>query len=266
MAFNNTIAKIFYDRIERDSQRFDLRLEALSTELRSRLNRVRNSNFNKCIDEYVAYLETQLSLHEGLVSLTCAKLRGKYYGAPYYYVSAFTLVLDEETKHLELGHDGFCISYKKSFYDYFSLADKRILLTDHAIDRVYERHPLSKTRQDTGEFISNLKQLLICLVLELNDLDRSEDFFAPVPGGAFACERTDEKIVLKTFYGPDQAYDKWSEYEIITTETLNHATRLLTYFEIAKAQKEIFELFRQSQKVLRSKLWVPKDGKMVNFQ
>ena len=266
MAFNNTIARIFYDRIERDSERFDLRTEALSAELRSRLDRIQYSKFSKCIDEFVAFLEARLPVHEGLVSLTSAKLKGKYYGTPYYYISAFTLVLDDETKHLELGHDGYCISYKKSFYDYYSLADKRVLLTDHAIDRVYERHPLSKARNDTGEFITNLKQLLICLVLELDDLDQSDDFFAPVPGGAFACERTDDKIVLKTFYGPDQAYEKWSKYESISTDTLNHAMRLLTYFEIAKEQRENFELFRQSQRVLKSKLWVPKDGKMVLFQ
>ncbi|MBT7486324.1 MAG: hypothetical protein HN673_08150, partial [Rhodospirillales bacterium] len=216
MAFNNTIAKIFYDRVERDSHRFDMRLMALSTELRSRLKSARDSKFNKCVDEFVGYLENELPRHEGLVSLTSAKLKGKYYGAPYYYVSAFILVLDEATKHLELSHDGYCLSHKKSFYDYYSLADKPILLTDHAIDRVYERHPLSKIRRDTGEFITNLKQLLICLVLELNEFDKADEFFAPVPGGAFVCERAEEKIVLKTFYGPDQLVDKWLDYEEIT--------------------------------------------------
>jgi hypothetical protein len=155
---------------------------------------------------------------------------------------------------------------EKKIYEYFSHYEFSILLTKHAIDRVYERHPLVATRNDTNEFISNIKQLLICLILEIKNRDRGAVFFVPVPGGAFACERSEDNIILKTFYGPNEILEKWPRYKEISNETIKFATGLLTFFEIANSKHEHFELFRQNQKVLSSKLWVPKDGSMMCFQ
>ena len=266
MSFENTIAKIFFDRVERDLDKFNLTMSSLRNYFHESLADRGNRSIEKILSNSIFTLEGTLASHVALISLTSAKIKGKMYGQPYHYLSMFSLTLDEETGWLNVGHDGFCMSKKKLFFEYYTHYDYEVVLTKHAIDRVYERHPIRITRRNTNEFISNIKQLLICLILEIKNRDHGELFFVPVPGGAFACGRDKEKIIVKTFYGPDEVLDKWPRYEDISIETLKFATGLLTFFEIADQNRESFELFKQKQHVLNSKLWVPKDGSMVCFQ
>jgi hypothetical protein len=266
MAFNNTIAKIFHERVERSLAEFNPTKNSLIALIKEYLDKNESKSRAQLLDGLVEKIERVLSSSEALISLTSAKIKGNLYGGAYHYISLFSLEFREDQTQLSVKHDGFCLSRKKLFYEYYSHYDLDILLTKHAIDRVYDRHPMSSTRRNTNDFISNIKQLLICLLLEIKNRDHGETFFVPVPGGAFACERDDGKIIVKTFYGPNEIEEKWPSNENISTETIRFATGLLTFFDLAQSKKENFELFRKNQRVLNSKLWVPIEGAMVCYK
>jgi hypothetical protein len=121
MSFKNSIAKIFYDRVERDLGKFDLSMKSLSTYFEEQRANHGKKVGNKIVTEFVASLEYKLSTHEGLLSLTSARIKGNLYGHPYNYMSLFHLGNDEETANFSVNHVGFCLSRKKKFMSIFHI-------------------------------------------------------------------------------------------------------------------------------------------------
>ena len=80
--FENTIARIFYDRIARDLEKSDISMAAFSARVEESMRIFATGGPERLLAELVSMLEKYLVPHEALISLTSAKIKGRFRAYP----------------------------------------------------------------------------------------------------------------------------------------------------------------------------------------
>ena len=95
---------------------------------------------------------------------------------------------------------------------------------------------------------------------------RGNEFAFDVVGGVFKCERTKDKIIIKTFIG-----DKTLNKDQMTlfnnpVETLKNSLSFLSYFEFNKLGNELKNLNDQKATLLGSNIYLPTINGLSKFE
>jgi hypothetical protein len=260
MSFSHTIARSCYDRIRRDLEKNPIGQENFLRRLIDLFEHHKHSPGTKkslCLSSALNDFEDELIRHSGIISLSRAKLAGKYYGKPVIHVEISYYSSEEPDYQLRIWHDTLEISPRIIKILNRSEKTTKIILSCHAIDRMCERYPSQKVRTDPNFFMKIFKISSLIYMSRLNEGFVGNDVLVPVPGGGLLSSKEHGAIVAKTYYGQNEISERSRDLKnICDNSTLNMVSELnffLDHFQSGEATNA----FDKKQFVKEAHVWIP---------
>jgi hypothetical protein len=256
MAFQNTIAKYCFEKFERSLDVFpfdegaiiekfeDLRASVPGRKSLSKISKI-------AMDELIDFVSDQ----GAALFMSELDVASPLYGGKSQFIELVHLSSDNENA-IKLKHT--LIKRSKARVSAYSLLHANVVVSGHAIDRIYDRHSMPDIRTDPRLFAVCAKNLLTSLGIALEAKHFGISFEVPVPGGSFICERCAEGIIVKTFLGDRD----WTEAQSrsLLARNLGNVGQLIEESEGMKDRmydRTKIKVGCQKVRVMGSHMWLP---------